>query len=215
MMKRIFCIMLTSVAVLLMACGFRTGATDSTSEDTYPMPGAEDMAVEWLGKILNSGEGHMLSADSLAVLHEDKSIRSVALPLNAEDVLPHMGTYRHDATGGTIRFHPYNNEKDTVNPVCKAYFRVAMHYWEDSVYLPEDSSYTECIQNRGKGILAVYRIVHGGGPNGGKHRCYSKHPDGYPEYWGTLMYVYPGADSLMMTWGYEKSKRTYHFVSEK
>lgn len=178
-----------------------------------PEPNAEERAVEWLGNIVNSPEGHTMTAGQLATLSEEKSIRSVALPVNDEDVLPRMGIYRNEATGGTIQFRPYTNEKDTVNPVCQADLRIVIHSYYDASCLP-DSAETECIQNRGKGILAAYRIVHDGGPNGGRHRCYDKHPDGYPEYWGTLMYVYPDADSLMVTWGYEASKRIYHFVNE-
>lgn len=194
----------------LMNCGGRPSVSAGEADQT-PALSREEMATEWLHNVLMSAEGHMMPADSLAGLHESGSIRNVALPLNDEDVLPRMGTYRNDATGGTITFRPYTNEKDTVNPICQADFRVAMHSWEEQVYLPEDSAYTECIQNRGKGILAIYRIVHNYGPNGGKHRCYDKHPDGYPEYWGALLYVYPSADSLMMTVGYEESKRTYHY----
>lgn len=167
----------------------------------------------WLSGTLNSPEGHALTADSLATLSEDRSIRSIALPVSATDVLPHMGTYRHVATGGTLTFRPYANEKDTINPVCKVDLRVVIHSYYDTTCLP-DTAETACVQNRGKGILAFYHIVHGGGPNGGRHRCYDKHPDGYPQYWGALVAVHPGADSLTISWGYEESKRTYHFLKD-
>ena len=88
--------------------------------------------------------------------------------------------------------------------------RTVTHVWEDSTCVPAKAD-TVSVQNRGAGILTLYRIVHWGGPNGGRHRCYDKHPNGYPEYWGALISVYPGADSLVLTWGCEQSKRTYHY----
>ena len=197
------------LACILTACGLSGGKHVTNN---YPKPSAEQSAMRWLGDILMSDSGRVMSGLQLARLSEDHSIRMVNLPVCDKDVLPHMGTYRHDATGGTIVFRPYTNEKDTVRPICQADIHVTIHRWEDKVYA--DSAETECIQNRGNGILAIYRIVHGGGPNGGKHRCYEKHPDGYPEYWGSLISVYPGADSLVLTWGYEASKRVYRFVGE-
>lgn len=202
------------VSVLLMvACGMSGGqsAVGGQSED-YPMPSAEQMAVEWLGAVLMSDSGRMMSGHRLARLYEEHSIRSVALPVSDKDVLPRMGTYKNAETGGTIVFRPYVNEKDTVRPVCQADFRIVVHSWEDASCLP-DSAETVCVKNRGGGILTLYRIVHGGGPNGGKHRCYAKHPDGYPEYWGALIAVNSGADSLILTFGYEASKRIYRFVN--
>lgn len=211
MKKKIFAL-LPVVVLMLTACHQTTG--DNGGGVPYPMPSAEEEAMAWLYATLMSDAGHAMTGEQLAQLKKDRSINDVSLPVNDADVLPRMGMYKNDPTGGTIVFKPYTNEKDTINPICQADFRVPFHSWEEKVYLPDDSCYTECIQNRGKGIMAIYRIVHQGGPNGGRHRCYAKHPDGYPEYWGVLLYVYPGADSLLFTCGYEKSKRVYHFVKE-
>ena len=203
-------IALMSLGTTLAACRHSVGDINIP-----PEPPPEEKATCWLYDVLMSDSGYAMTAEKLAQLKEEEDyerIGDLALPLNKEDVLPRMGTYKNDKTGGTIVFKPYKNDKDTLNPVCMGEFRVPWHSWEDSCYLPADTCERGSIENRGKGILAIYRIVHNFGPNGGRHRCYEDHPDGYPEYWGALMYVYPGADSLLFTVGYVESKRVYRFI---
>lgn len=104
------------LACILTACGL-SGGKHVTND--YPEPSAEQSAMMWLGDILMSDSGRVMSGLQLARLSEDHSIRMVNLPVCDKDVLPHMGTYRHDATGGTIVFRPYTNEKDTVRPIVR------------------------------------------------------------------------------------------------
>lgn len=231
-MKRTNILKHTAIAALavfgLMNCGVRasgsatgdapantsTDAPAGTTDD-YPWPSPEEDAPVWLKQQLMSDEGRAMTGQQLAAL-KDTYPRSVALPVSEADVLPRMGTYTDPATGGTITFMPYKSPqeglKDTINPIALVAMRTVTHEWEDSKCVPAEAD-TVSVQNRGGGILSLYRIVHGHGPDGGKHRCYDKHPNGYPEYWGTLISVYPGADSLVMTVGYEGSKRVYKFIS--
>lgn len=198
----------------VMNCGRHPSVpTNGDYPGGYPRPTPEEDASDWLKQQLMSDKGRAMTGQQLATL-KDEHPRSVALPVSADEVLPRMGTYTDPNTGGTITFMPYKKPfeelKDTLNPVALVAMRTVTHEWESSASVP-DKADTVSVQNRGAGILSLYRIVHSNGPNGGKHRCYDKHPDGYPEYWGTLMSVYPGADSLVMTVGYEKSKRTYYY----
>lgn len=202
---------IVALAVIgLMNCGIRAS---SHANDDYPWPSPEEEATLWLKEQLMSAKGRAMTGQQLATLKDDYP-RNVALPVSDEDVIPRMGTYIDPATGGTITFMPYSipqkELKDTIHPIALVAMRTVTHEWESSSCLPAKAD-TVSVQNRGVGILSLYRIVHSHGLDGGKHRCYDKHPDGYPEYWGTLMAVYPGADSLVMTVGYEGSKRTYHY----
>lgn len=198
----------------LMNCGGRPSLpTNGDFPGGYPWPSPKEEAPVWLKQQLMSDKGRAMTGRQLATL-KDNYPRSVALPVSDEEVLPRMGTYTDPMTGGTITFLPYKKPhealKDTLNPVALVAMRTVTHEWEDSACVPAKAD-TVSVQNRGVGILSLYRIVHSHGLDGGKHRCYDKHPDGYPEYWGALMSVYPGADSLVMTVGYEESKRTYHY----
>ena len=209
----------------LIACHSGTSQLTGHNNTVIDAPLPEEEAMFWLWDVLMSPEGSALTAEQLAQLkwtdktfgvmeplNDDDTIRNINLPVNSEDVLPRMGKYENEETGATIVFKPYTNKKDTINPVCQADLRIAWHSWDEQCYLPEDTCETRCIQNRGRGILAIYHIVHDFGHRNGSHDCYEDHPDGYPEYWGALLYVYPDADSLIFTCGYEESKRVYRFV---
>lgn len=229
MKKQYILVAMMALALVLTACKNSTSQQQNSEQETagteYPEPSPEEQASAWLCDVLMSKEGSAITAERLAQLkgtdkipgmteyqNDEDSIRNINLPLNSEDVLPRMGKYENEETGATIVFKPYTNKKDTINPICQADFRIAWHSWDKQCCLPEDTCETRCIQNRGRGILAIYHIVHDFGPRNGSHSCYENHPDGYPEYWGALLYVYPGADSLIFTCGYEESKRVYRFV---
>jgi len=226
-MKKHFSMLATCLVMgmTLIGCHSRTSQMTGHNNTVIDAPLPEEEALSWLADVLMSEGGSSLTAEQLAHLkgtdkipgvmepqNDEDSIRNINLPVNSEDVLPRMGKYENEETGATIVFKPYTNKKDTINPICQADLRLAWHSWDTQCYLPEDTCETRCIQNRGRGILAIYHIVHDFGPNEGRHDCYEDHPNGYPEYWGVLLYVYPGADSLMYTCGYEESKRIYRFV---
>lgn len=189
-------------ATALTAC---FGGGNGGNSTDYPMPSAEVECVNRIYDILMSDEGRAMSGQQIAALKMDKSIFSVGLPVSDTDALPRMGgTYINEETGGTIVFSPTDADADTIHPVADVTMRVVMHSWEDASCLP-DSAYTEQVHNRGNGILTLYRIVHRG--------CWcsrhDQHPDGYPEYGAPILYVFPGADSLLVSYGYEKSIRSY------
>lgn len=214
MMKKQYALVaMMALALVLTACK-NSPAQQQVSEQEipgteYPEPAPEEQASAWLCDVLMSQEGCAITAERLAQL---KGTGVINLPVNSDDVMPRMGKYENAETGATIVFKPYTNEKDTIKPICQADLRLAYHSWDTACHLPEGTCETRCIQNRGRGILAIYHIVHDYGPRNGSHRCYEDHPDGYPEYMGALLYVYPGADSLMYTCGYEASKRIYRYV---
>ena len=54
-------------------------------------------------------------------------------------------------------------------------------------------------------VNTLYNIRHKG------CHCihHDKHPDGFPEYAPCLVYIKPGGKELLITWGYERSKREF------
>lgn len=201
----------------LMACGSKSAG--NSGEGDYPEPSRQQACMNRLYDVLMSPEGRAMTGAQLAVYADTTRLRNVfkiALPVGEDDQLPRMGTYRNDETGGTIIFRQLTEEDplDTIHAVCQAAVRIVHFEYEDSTSLPQTGD-TLLVQDRGRGILTGFRYVHRGGPNGGKHRCYDQHPDGYPEYASWVLAVYPGADSLLYTCGYEASKRTYRYVGEQ
>lgn len=208
-----------AVAMGMVGCSSKPADNSGTVDgDGYPMPNMQQACMNRLNHILMSDEGRAMTGKQLAELTDPEKLRNmfqIALPVCDDDQLPCMGTYLNEETGGTIVFSPITVEDplDTIHAVCNAAYRIVYFDYEDSTCLLEAYD-TVLVHNRGNGIMSFYRYVHRGGPNGGKHRCYDKHPDGYPEYGSLLLSVYPGGDSLVYTCGYEKSKRVYRFVGK-
>ena len=208
----------TNMRLLLVACMATTAALTACfgggsggNTTDIPMPSAEEECVNRIYHILMSDEGRAMSGPQIAALKADKSIFCVGLPVGDTDVLPRMGgAYLNEETGGTIVFSPADAEADTIHPVADATLRIVVHSWEDASCLP-DSAYTTQVHNRGNGILTLYSIVHRG--------CWCSkhdlHPDGYPEYGAPILYVFPGADSLWVSYGYVKSIRSYVWKAEE
>lgn len=197
------------VAIMMMgSCG--SNPTGNGGDDNYPMPTMQEECVNHLHDVLMSPEGHAMTGVQLAVLNDTGRLRnvfSIDLPVCKADQLPRMGLYREVGEGATFEFLPLTTEDplDTIHATCQA---VTTFGNEDST--PD----TLLVHNRGNGILTLFRYVHRGGPNGGKHRCYDKHPDGYPEYSTVVLSVFQGADSLIISSGYEKSKCVYRYEGE-
>ena len=206
-MKLLYAVCIATVAALTACFGGGNGGQNTD----YPMPTPEEECVNRLYDILMSDEGRAMKGPEIAALKEEKGIFCVGLPVNETDALPHIGgTYGNEETGGTIVFSPADAEADTIHPVADATLQVVVHSWENASCLP-DSSYTIQVHNRGNGILTPYRIVH----RGCWCRNHDKHPDGYPEYGAPVIYVFPGADSLLVSYGYEKSIRSYIWTPEE
>ena len=197
-------------ATAIMAVIFGLAACDKPAAnrgDDYPMPGMQEECMNHLYRILMSPEGRAMKGTQLAVLRDTGKLRNVFgidLPTCGDNQLPRMGTYRDAAKGAAYEFLPLAavDPLDTIHAVCRA---VANFGNEGAT--PD----TLLVHNRGNGILTLFRYVHRGGPYGGKHRCYDKHPDGYPEYSTVVLSVYPGGDSLIISSGYEESKCVYRY----
>ena len=123
-MNKIICF----ASVLLMACG--SSPSHQLNGDAVSI---EKEAVKHLHTILNSGEGHMMTAAELA--HQDgyqyNSLFAVNLPITDADERPLYDTpYIDDATGSRIVFHQESIEGDTIRPIGTADFRTVIHDWE-------------------------------------------------------------------------------------
>ena len=201
---RLFAISMMAVTLGLVACGSKPATNGG---DDYPMPGMPERCMNHLYDVLMSPEGRTMKGTQLAVLRDTGDLRNVFridLPTSSDDQLPRMGIYREAGEGATFEFLPLAAEDplDTIHAVCQA---VATFGYEGST--PD----TLLVHNRGNGILTLFRYVHRGGPNGGKHRCYDKHPDGYPEFSTVVLSVFQGGDSLIISSGYEDSKCVYRY----
>lgn len=192
-----FLLTIMAIPLLIAACRQST---------QYPMPTLQEECRIHLYSVLMSEKGRAMNGAELAELTDTgrlKNVFQIKLPLANSDLLPNMATYRDDANGYVISFLPITEEDplDTIHAVCKA---VTDYGYGDGLID------TMLVHNRGNGILTFFRYVHRCGPNGGKHRCYNNHPDGYPEYEATVISVAEGADSLLTSWGYEESKCVFH-----
>ena len=172
-----------------------------SAKNGYPMS-REKNAVLHLSSILNSSEGHAMSGKELAHQDGEEEIFKVDLPVDGSNERPQYGkTYRNEETGSTIVFYDTVIESDTISPVGTADLATVIHEWETK----PNATVSYRVHARGNGIYTFYNIRHKG--------CHcihrDQHPDGYPEYSPCLVYIKPGGKELLITWGYENSKREY------
>ena len=171
------------------------------AQSSYPMS-LEKNAVSRLSSILNSSVGHAMSGMELAHQEEKEEIFKVDLPVNETDERPQYGKiYRNEKTGSTILFYDTVIEGDTISPIGTADLKTVIHEWETR----PDTTISYSVHARGNGIYTFYNIRHKG------CHCihHDKHPDGFPEYAPCLVYIKPGGKELLITWGYERSKREF------
>ena len=208
---RIGMLLLPLAILLLLACNGGNGRLINGGS-SYPLPGPEESAVRKLCDTLGTIEGQSLNGTQLAAMrygvdfHPDTF--GIALPVTNIDERPlNDATYTNKETGGTLVFHfgplPAGEEPDSVGPVGTIDMRNVIHSWESSASLP-DSADTMRLRARGNSIYTPYRWVHTG-----RHKYNNYTPQWFAEYHGGIIYVYPGADSLVLTYGYEASKRIY------
>ncbi len=198
------------MAVMMMGACDTNPAGNGVVDGNYPMPTIQEECVNHLYDVLMSPEGRVMTGAQLAVLNDTGRLRNafrIDLPVCKADQLPRMGIYRKVGESTTFEFLPLTTEDplDTIHAACQV---VTTFRNEDS------TSDTLLVHNRGNGILTLFRYVHRGGPNGGKHRCYDKHPDGYPEYLAVVLSVFQDADSLIVSSGYDKSKSVFRYERE-
>ena len=167
----------------------------------YPMS-LERNAVSRLSNVLNSSEGHAMSGMELAHMDDNYEIFKVDLPVTDVDERPQYGkAYRNEKTGSTIVFYDTAIEGDTISPIGTADLCTVVHEWETK----PDTIIKYRVHARGNGVYTFYNIRHKG------CHCinHDRHPDGFPEYTPCLVWIKPGGQELLITWGYERSKREY------
>ncbi|MBR4365919.1 MAG: hypothetical protein IKP43_03960 [Bacteroidaceae bacterium] len=201
---------LPMTAVILAAC--HGGNNGGNINHDYPLPGPEESAVMKLCDTLMSQEGQTLTGAQLAVMrygvdfHPDTF--GIDLPVTDIDERPEEGAvYTNEGSGGTLIFHydtTFDDEvTDSIGPIGTVDMRTVVHSWSSSESLP-DSAETNRLRARGNSIYTPYRWVHTG-----RRKSNNYTPRWFGEYHGGIIYVYPGADSLILTYGYEESKRIY------
>lgn len=200
--------------LILVACNGNSPGGKNTPDTVYPIPSPEEEAVMSLSDTLHTRVGLTLTGAQLAVMtygvDDYPDTFGVNLPVTDLDERPAEGVvYTNAESGGTIVFHygPGLDDEsiDSVGAIGTVNLRTVIHSWESADCLP-DSANKRSVQARGNSIYTPYHTVH--------HRSYKINDVTYParwspEYYGCLIYVYPGADSLVVTFGYEESKRIY------
>ena len=157
--------------------------------------------VNLLGDLLNSDVGPTLSAeqllDSIESLNQRKEGFSIHFPVTDENASPKDGKiYVNPKTGSSIQFDLTSTDSlygmGTVIIVQQTDGELTFRH------NALDSVVTRHVQSRGKGIYALYST--------------SLDSDSLPRrIWSrVLLYVYPGADSIMTTRGYEDSKHLFY-----
>lgn len=154
-----------------------------------------------LGDLLNSDVGPTLSAeqllDSIESLNQRKEGFSIHFPVTDENASPKDGKiYVNPKTGSSIQFDLTSTDSlygmGTVIIVQQTDGELTFRH------NALDSVVTRHVQSRDKGIYALYST--------------SLDSDSLPRrIWSrVLLYVYPGADSIMTTRGYEDSKHLFY-----
>lgn len=194
------------IAMVWGALSIMWACNSHSVQNGYPMS-LERNAVTRLSSILNSSEGQAMSGIELAHKEGNDELFKVDLPVNETNERPQYGkAYRNEETGSTIVFYDTVIEGDTICPIGTADLTTVIHEWETK----PDTTFSYRVHARGNGIYTFYNIRHKG------CHCthHDKHPDGYPEYAPCLVYIKPGGKELLITWGYERSKRDYIIVPQ-
>ncbi|MBR3093919.1 MAG: hypothetical protein IKG99_12985 [Bacteroidaceae bacterium] len=201
-------------AIILASCNEgKPNGNNNGGEADYPMPSPEEQAAIDLWDTLHTIEGQTLNGAQLAVMKSKvidmDHLLCINLPVSDIDERP-LGdvTYTNEETGGTIVFHlgPVEDDEvvDSLNPIGTIDLWTVVHSWETKDCLPDSANTFNRVQARGNSIYTPYHMVHSGRKKKNNYEL-----RWFPEYYGCIIYVYPGADSLAMTFGYEESKRIY------
>ena len=171
-------------AIILASCNEgKPNGNNNGGEADYPMPSPEEQAAIDLWDTLHTIEGQTLNGAQLAVMKSKvidmDHLFCINLPVDDEVV-------------------------DSLNPIGTIDLWTVVHSWETKDCLPDSANTFNRVQARGNSIYTPYHMVHSGRKKKNNYEL-----RWFPEYYGCIIYVYPGADSLAMTFGYEESKRIY------
>ncbi|MBR3455144.1 MAG: hypothetical protein IKH26_07470 [Bacteroidaceae bacterium] len=152
--------------------------------------------------LLNSEEGKKMTADDLNSLRSSKKVGDkmrgavgpdIQLPITDLDVLPRDSVlYTNPLTGSTLWFS-FNGRTDSLNAVGT----VTINQKEFREVVWTASSPVMHLQSRGKSLYTLFEYNEDG-----------------PEWQGVIIYVYPDADSLLVTHGYEKPERVFRIEQQ-
>ena len=152
--------------------------------------------------LLNSEEGQKMTADELNSLRASKKLGDkmrgavgpdIQLPITDLDVLPRDSVlYTNPSTGSTLLF-TLNDSTDSLN--CVGTVTINQNVFREIVWAA--SSPVLQLQARGKSLYTLF-----------------EYDEEVPEWQGVIIYVYPDADSLLVTHGYEKPERVFRIVKQ-
>jgi len=182
-----------------MVCGTAvlTGCMPSYSNAQHRLEG-----------LLNSEEGQQMTADELACF--EQSYCKVSLPVTDADTRPVEGACYYASDTGTTMEFDFSEAPDTLNTIGTVNVEWRESHWGiakgDSA---EANVMNYFVQSRGKGIYTFYYMDEQTDSVGHVVRDADGHPLMAPCWEGMLIYVYPGADSLMVTRGSRETDHVY------
>ena len=146
-------------------------------------------AQKELETLLNSEEGQKMTADQLAEMTPGFADKlrgagcEIHLPLTDENALPKTGQlYVSSSTGSSIVFHQ-NGSSVSVTIALRE-----THWGMPADSLEGTAQYV--VQSRGKGLYTLYNNEEA-------------------RFEGRLVYVFPGADSIIVTRGSQETQQTF------
>ena len=169
---------------------------------------SETNAMLDLENLLNSDVGKAMTADQLADMSPKFSERikgcgvEVKLPVTNVNTLPLNGVcYKAADSGSTLVFDLTERDDSlpNVGMVTMELFEDVWGHARKGNGAPDSVSYF--VQSRGKGIYTIYTYD--------TDRIMRNYGDQSPLFEGRLLFVYPGADSILVHRGCEENKRVF------
>lgn len=206
------------LALLLASCNFGRPRINGGKDGQPIMDGwtYEEAAEYWLGSVL-SGTRTILP-DSLARL--SKGHVHLSLPVHESNPEPRFGVaYRQPKTGGCITFvdsafQEVTHNGDTLNAIGTVLFSMADAMYRSMNNTRDDGKgSTVYVENRGKGLFTWYGMdrvrdrkseTKESGPVWHERRA--------PHWYGVVISVFPGGDSLLVSRGLDAVET---FVAEE
>jgi hypothetical protein len=180
----------------------------------------EANAVHVLVGLLNSPEGQDMSADELANISRTsgQKIRcsgaEVHLPITNTDTRPVNGADYKADDGTTLRF-TLGDGPDTLRTIATVDVEWHQNEWGHSFAPEKEPVYMSYnVQSRGKGIYTFWYMQE---QYEAGHPIIDEQGDTLraPFFEGMLVFVYPGADSILISRGHPDTEHTYSVKNGK
>ena len=185
------------MAAMVCGMGILSGCMPSYSNAQHRLEG-----------LLNSDEGQQMTADKLACF--EQSYCKICLPVTDADTRPQEHTCYYASDTGTTMEFDFSEAPDTLNTIGTVNVE-----WRESQWgiAKGDSAEADVrnyfVQSRGKGIYSFYYMDEQTDSVGNVVRDADGLPLTAPFWEGMLIYVYPGADSLIVTRGSRETDHVY------